>query len=97
MQPETEQILAIIEVMISLSFCWGTEKQGEFNPWNMMTSEGFVSLTDLELAFKHWQNVERWGTPTDQNTFCEYAPPRSERMDDSWNEAIAIERQGYYQ
>ena len=62
----------------------------------MIISEGFVSLTDLEIAFEHWQNSEQWGTPTDQKTF-EYAPPRSKRIDDTWNEGIAIERQVYYQ
>ena len=97
MKPETEQILATIEVIgIYQPFLWETEIKGKFNPWNLIKSKGFVNLTDLELAFKHWQNIEQGGTPTDQKTF-EYAEPRSERMDDTWNEAIAIERQGYYQ
>ncbi|MEH1942266.1 MAG: hypothetical protein V7L01_18910 [Nostoc sp.] len=62
-----------------------------------MISEGFVNLTDIEIAFKHWQNIEEWGTPTNQQEFCEYAPPRSERKENTWNESIANERQGYYQ
>ncbi|MHC5726419.1 MAG: hypothetical protein ACYT04_56840 [Nostoc sp.] len=45
----------------------------------------------------HWQKIEEWGTPTNQQEFCEYAPPRSEREDNTWNENIANERQGYYQ
>ncbi|RUS96665.1 hypothetical protein DSM106972_086880 [Dulcicalothrix desertica PCC 7102] len=61
-----------------------------------MIHEGFVTPTDIELAFKHWQNIEEWGTPTDQTNY-EYAPPRSERKDESWNYAMKSEREQYYQ
>lgn len=95
----TTQLLGTLEVLSQYSgyqtFFWETQSQGEFNPWNLMISEGFVSLTDVERAFEHWQNIERWGTPTNQKDY-EYAPPRCERKDD-WNEAIATERQSYYQ
>lgn len=99
MKPETEQLLGTLEVLYDGQILfWETSTQGEFNFWNLMISEGFVNLTDLELAFDHWQNIEHWGTPTNQQAFGddEYAPLRSEREDD-WNESIATERQGYYQ
>lgn len=79
MKLETEQLLGTLELLCSSSFVWETATQGEFNIWNLMISEGFVNLTDIELAFKHWQKIEKWGTPTNQQKFCEYAPPRSER------------------
>ncbi|MEH2378337.1 MAG: hypothetical protein V7K27_05440 [Nostoc sp.] len=98
MHSETERIFATLQVLIgSNSFVWETTTQGEFNLWNLMISEGFVHLTNIELAFKHWQNIEEWRTPTNQQEFCEYAPPRSEREDNTWNESIANERLGYYQ
>ncbi|MDZ7993222.1 MAG: hypothetical protein RM022_030575 [Nostoc sp. EfeVER01] len=98
MHLETEQILATLELLCSDLFVWETATQGEFNLWNLMISEGFVHLTDIELAFKHWQKIEEWGTPTNQEASdYEYAPPRSKRKDNTWNESIANERQGYYQ
>ncbi|MEH2126183.1 hypothetical protein [Nostoc sp.] len=98
MHSETERIFGTLQVLIgSNSFVWETANQGEFNLWNLMISEGFVHLTDIELAFKHWQNIEEWGTPSNQQKFGEYAPPRSKRKDNTWNESIANERQNYYQ
>jgi hypothetical protein len=97
MKLETEQLFATLELLCSSSFVWETITQGEFNLWNLMISEGFVNLTDIELVFKHWQNIEEWGTPTNQQEFGEYAPPRSERKDKSWNESISNERLSYYQ
>jgi hypothetical protein len=99
MQPTTEQLLATIEVLSNPScvFFWETTTQGQFNIWNLMISQGLTQLTDLELAFEHWQNIEKWGTPTNQQKFGEYAPPRDERKNDIWNENIAKERRQYYQ
>ncbi|MFN6529064.1 hypothetical protein [Nostoc sp. ChiSLP03a] len=98
MKIETEQLLATLELLCSSSFVWETPNQGEFNLWNLMISEGFVNLTDIKLAFKHWQNIEEWGTPTNQEASdYEYAPLRYERKDKTWNESIASERQRYYQ
>ena len=63
-----------------------------------MIFESFVNLTDLDLAFAHWQNIEEWGTPTNQaENDYEYAPTRSERKNNNWNEAITKERKNYYQ
>ncbi len=98
MQSETEKLLGTLEILRSDSFVWETAIQGEFNVWNLMISEGFVNLTDVELAFTHWQNIEEWGTPTNQEADdYEYAPLRSERQDNNWNESIADERKIYYQ
>ena len=40
--------------------------------------------------------MEQWGAPTDLTDY-EYASPRSERKDDDWNDAIALERKALYQ
>ncbi|WP_448266029.1 hypothetical protein [Nostoc sp. DSM 114159] len=98
MKVETEQLLATLELLCSDLFVWENAIQGEFNIWNLMISEGFVHLTDIELAFKHWQKIEEWGTPTNQEASdYEYAPLRSKRKDNTWNESIANERLSYYQ
>ncbi|GAA6616046.1 hypothetical protein [Scytonema sp. NUACC26] len=101
MKPETEQLLGTLEVLSQYGGCqplfWETATQGEFSLWSLLISQGFVRQTDVELAFERWQNIEHWGTPTNQalNDY-EYAPPRSERDNDDWNEAIAIQRQEIY-
>ena len=97
MNLQTEKLLATLEVIKNPSriFLFETASQGEFNLWNLMIHEGFVTPTDIELAFEQWQNIEEWGTPTDQ-THYEYAPPRSERKDESWNDAIKSKRKQYY-
>ncbi len=97
MNLSTEKLLATLEVLNNPSriFLFETANQGELNLWNLMINEGFVTLTDAELAFEHWQNIEEWGTPTDTTNY-EYAPPRSERKGESWNNEIANERKGYY-
>ncbi|MEM8777800.1 MAG: hypothetical protein AAGF26_02780 [Cyanobacteria bacterium P01_G01_bin.49] len=96
MKPETERLLGTLEILARTPFIWETEKNGEMNLWNLMLSEGFIKETDLELVFNHWQNIERWGTPTSQID-GQYAPAREEREDNDWNEAIAKQRQRDYQ
>jgi hypothetical protein len=103
----TEQLLGTLEVLTNSSskvptyssrtFLWETSIHGKFDLWNLMKIEGFIKLTDLELVFSHWQDIEEWGTPTNQTKYGEYAPPRSEREDKNWNETIAHKRKGYYQ
>jgi hypothetical protein len=98
MKLETVQLFGTLEVLSSHESSptlWETDTQGEFNIWNLLISEGFVNPTDPELAFEHWQNIELWGTPTDQTNF-EYAPPRSERKNADWDTAIATQRQKTY-
>lgn len=97
MNIETEKLLGTLEVLVINPFFWESEKLGNFNVWNLMISEGFVNLTDVDLAIAHWQDVESWGTPTNQvEDEYKYAPLRSER-DDLWNVEIAKFRVGCYQ
>jgi hypothetical protein len=98
MKSETVQLFGTLEVLSGREYSptlWETNTQGEFNIWNLLISEGFVNPTDSELAFEHWQNMECWGTPTDPTNY-EYAPLRSERKSNDWNETIAIQRQKTY-
>jgi hypothetical protein len=108
MQAETEKLLATLETISQrdrgytdggyTGISWNTNSQGEFNLWNLLNSEGHLHETDLNLVFEHWQNMESWGTPTDMriNNY-EYAPPRSQREHNDWNEEIAAERSSVYQ
>lgn len=99
MNIETEQLLGTLEVLCQsddVPFFWETATEGEFTLWHLMQSEGFVTQTDLEPAFEHWQNMEKWGAPTDLANY-EYAPPRSERKNTDWNDAIALQRHHLYQ
>ena len=98
MNPTTTKLLATLEILNSgKTFFWDAT-QGEFNLWNLMINQGFVNPTDVELVFEHWQNIETWGTPTNQalNDY-EYAPPRAERKENNWNEEIENQRREYYQ
>ncbi|NEP80474.1 MAG: hypothetical protein F6K39_21275 [Okeania sp. SIO3B3] len=104
MKLETEKLLGTLEVLVINPFFWDTEKRGNFNVWNLMIFEGCVNLTDVEVAIAHWQDVERWGTPTNQiEDDFEYAPFRDERDDDEdededvWNDEIEAFRVERYQ
>ena len=73
MKQETERLLGtlkvIVEQYIYSNICvWETEKQGELNLYNLMLSKNFIRQTDIDSTIKHWQNIEIWGTPTDQKT-----------------------------
>ncbi len=96
MNPSTIKLLATLEILNSgKTFFWDAT-QDEFNLWNLMIHEGFVNPTDIEFVFEHWKNIETWGTPTNPIDY-RYAPPRSERDDDDWNEEIENQRKNYYQ
>ncbi|MGK7923526.1 MAG: nuclease A inhibitor family protein [Trichodesmium sp.] len=102
MKLETKKLLGTLELLVENPFFWETEKWGNFNVWNLMLSEGFVNLTDVDLAISHWQNVEHWGTPTYQTEYdFEYAPLRNGRDDDRhenvWNDEIEAFRVERYQ
>ena len=97
MQTETEKLLGTLEILSDRAFVWETEKEEELNLWHFILSQVSVKETDLDLVIKHWQNIEIWGTPTDQKADgYEYAPYREERKDDDWNDDLAKERQKYY-
>lgn len=97
MNLQTEQLLGTLEILCRNPFIWENSTENNFSLWNLMISQGFVNLTDIELAFVHWQNIEEWGTPTEQGKYGGYAPTRSERKNDYWDENIAKERKKYYQ
>ena len=97
MNSSITKLLGTLELLYyGNSFVWETETQGELNLWKLMSN--FVNPTDIELVFEHWQNIETWGTPTNQalNDY-EYAPPRSQRKNNHWNEEIENQRKEYYQ
>ncbi len=96
MNPTTTKLLATLEILYNGNFfVRETETQSELNLWDLISH--FINPTDIELVFQHWQNIEIWGTPTNQDELCwEYAPPRSQRYDD-WNEEIENQRKEYYQ
>jgi hypothetical protein len=102
MKPQTEQLLATLEVITGSPIYWETATQGEISFWKLLNITCSVKETDLELAIEHWQQMEAWGTPTDmKKDDCEYAPTRSEREEDEedrdWNHEIAIERSNLYE
>lgn len=97
MNPQTEQLLGTLELLGGYPFSWGNSNENSFSLWNLMIFQGFVDLTDLELAFAHWQNIEEWETPTEQGKYGEYAPARSEEKNDNWSGNFAKERKNYYQ
>lgn len=98
MHSQTLKQFGTLEVLCNngLPFLWETESQGEFDLWNLLVQDGFVQATDWELAIAHWQQMEQWGAPTDLSGY-EYAPPRSERKDQAWTDAIAKKHQSIYQ
>ena len=100
MSSETEKLLGILELYKNGNtiFIWNTDNQKYFNVWNLLISEGFVNSIKPEQAIKHWQNIEYWGTPTNQKTECiQYAPMRQEHKNRYWNPSLQRERVSYYQ
>ena len=92
MQPETEQLLATLEVLTeNLDFevprenneyhpitpiIWQTATQGELNSLNLMISQGFCRLTDGEKVIQKWIQTEVRGTATIDDY---YAPEPEDR------------------
>lgn len=73
MNPETEQILSTLEVLLEpcleihlpnnhrsslVPFVWDVAGS-KFNLLNLGQSEGWIKLTDVELVVKSWQELER--------------------------------------
>lgn len=95
MNAETIHFLGSLEVL-ALGNChhpivWDSSSHGNYSFWALMAFKGFVSRTDVDLAFRHWQLVEAWGAPTDLKDY-EYAPLRDERKSSDWSEEIALRR-----
>jgi hypothetical protein len=74
MHPQTEQILGSLEILvesvpcITLSghegggymypFVWETSQDGDFNAFNFSLSQGWLKLTDKDIALKSWQEMK---------------------------------------
>ncbi|MDY6804459.1 MAG: hypothetical protein SXA11_11725 [Cyanobacteriota bacterium] len=81
MKPETERLLATLEILChnpSDALFWETEKRGEFSLLKFMQQQGFIKLTDLEVAVENWQETELRGT-ADRDDYY-YAPEPEERI-----------------
>jgi hypothetical protein len=77
MHIQTQRLLATIEVLQdpSLTFSlpyhedsapwqpwvWDSDVHGEFSPLNLAQQEGWLEITDPEIALKHWQFSEQTG------------------------------------
>lgn len=73
MQPETEQILATLELLLDGNlpfklpyhedggdispFVWDGSKQGEFNVLSLCRANGWLKLTDVDMTIKDWQEM----------------------------------------
>ncbi|TAG73041.1 MAG: hypothetical protein EAZ23_11950 [Oscillatoriales cyanobacterium] len=94
MHPETEELINKFKNYAkSLNpFWWDTERRGSLNAWNLLVSEGFVQLADLDRAITAWKGIERRGLPIDPKEYpgYEYAPPRRKRKDKSWNPYLML-------
>ncbi|MDY6804463.1 MAG: hypothetical protein SXA11_11745 [Cyanobacteriota bacterium] len=65
MKPETERLLGTLEVLShnpSSTLFWETEIEGEFSLLKFMQQQGFIKLTDLEVAAENWRETELRGT-----------------------------------
>lgn len=77
MEPETEQRLATLEVLLEKEiyyslpchedratlqpYAWDATTKGEFTPLNLIKSEGWIIKTDPEIAFANWLWIEQNG------------------------------------
>jgi hypothetical protein len=73
MKPTTEQLLGAIQVLTEqkIMFClpnhetaywepmaWESDKSGEFNLFNLITSRAWVTETDIEIVIQGWQELD---------------------------------------
>lgn len=100
MHPTTEQLINKFKHYAKgwEPFWWDTERRGSLNAWNLLLSEGFVQLADLDRAITAWKAIERRGLPVDPKIYpgYEYAPPRRKRQDLSWNPYLQSKHFKYY-
>jgi hypothetical protein len=100
MHPATEQLINKFKHYAkSLQpFWWDTDRRGSLNAWNLLVSEGFVQLADIDSAITAWKAIERRGLPVDPKEYpgYEYAPPRRQRKDKSWNPYLQSKQFKYY-
>ena len=74
MNKETKKILATLEILLEscpcinipghedggyiYPFVWDRLKQGEFNPFDLSVSKGWLKLTDDDVILKNWQEMQ---------------------------------------
>lgn len=107
MQPETEQILATLELLLENEllcllpynhasywqpFLWDSAETGEFNLLNLLQAEGWMHPTDPEVAVESWQQLEQRGTATEDD---DYAPEWEERENILEPEAYQLRAEHY--
>jgi hypothetical protein len=90
MNPETEQRLATLEVLLEEEiryslpchedsatlkpYAWDATIKGEFTPLNMIKSEGWIIETDPEVAFANWLWTEQNGLASSRIHVCNKDP-----------------------
>ncbi|WP_017721969.1 hypothetical protein [Kamptonema formosum] len=92
MNPKTVQLLGTLEVFLEnrlfcilpynhasswQPFAWDSAENGALNVMNLLLAEGWMHLTDPEVAVESWQQIERRGTATEDDE--SYAPEWEER------------------
>lgn len=86
MKPETKRQLGTLEVLCknpSHAFFWETEKLREFSLLNFMRQQGFIKLTDLEVAVENWHETELRGTAGSKDYYAEEAEYIKKNLDDA--------------
>lgn len=78
MNLETEKILGTLEVFTEtrlefrlpdneyssiVPFIWDVTQKGNFSLLNLGRDEGWINKTDIDVAVKSWQSLERRGYP----------------------------------
>ncbi|MCU0516383.1 MAG: nuclease A inhibitor family protein [Oscillatoria sp. Prado101] len=110
MNPKTVQILATLEVFLGKKlvgchlpdncisywqpFAWNSAENGELNVLNILQAEGWMHLTDPEVALESWQQIERRGTATEDG---DYYAPRWKDRENILAPEISQSRAGSYQ
>ncbi|BAY26876.1 hypothetical protein NIES2100_66920 [Calothrix sp. NIES-2100] len=76
MNLETERILGTLEILTEqnlrfrlpnnetsslVPFIWDVKEKGEFSLLNLGREEGWITLTDIDVAVRNWQALERRG------------------------------------
>ncbi|HEY9860441.1 MAG TPA: hypothetical protein V6D16_13100, partial [Candidatus Obscuribacterales bacterium] len=89
MHPETEQLLGTLQVLTEpgiqfrfpsnhrssfVPFVWDSHEKGELNILSLSYAEGWIQLTDIDVALSSWQAVENRGSldPDFDPEFLEY-------------------------
>lgn len=109
MNPKTVEILATLEVFLEnkLSCClpenhtsswqpfaWDSAENGELNAMSLLQAEGWMYLTDPEVALESWQQIERRGTATE---YDDCSAPEWEDRENILEPQTYQLRAGYYQ